>query len=87
MVWQARFEVGHELGAAVDLDAVDLEGHVGDELVEEGGGEVGGGAACDAGDGPFGDRIVGGEVARPALVQRPALHGTVRAPLRRINVG
>jgi hypothetical protein len=55
-------EVGHELGTAVDLDGFDLERHVGDELVEEGAGEVGGCAAGDPGDGPFGDRIISGEV-------------------------
>jgi len=34
------FEFGHEVGPAVDLDAVDLERHVGDDAVEEGGGGV-----------------------------------------------
>ena len=55
-------EVGLELGPAVDLDARDVKGHVGDELVEEAGGEVCGGAAADAGHGPFGDWVVSGEV-------------------------
>ena len=41
--------------------AADLEGHVGDDLVEEGGCAACG-AARDAGDGPFGDRVVRGEV-------------------------
>ena len=38
-----------------------LEGHVGDDLVEEGGARLAV-AARDAGDGPFGDRVVRGEV-------------------------
>ncbi|MBM2716172.1 hypothetical protein JQK88_34435 [Mesorhizobium caraganae] len=56
------FEAGHELGAAVDLDAGDLEGHLAEHLVKEAGGEIGACAAGDASDGSFGDRIEGGEV-------------------------
>src|SRR5690606_24899280 len=55
-------ELGHELGSAVHLDSVDLEGHVGDELVEEGCGGGGGGSGIGLGDGPLGDGVVGGEV-------------------------
>ena len=39
-----------------------LRGHVGRKLVEEHGGGGGGGAVVGLGDGPLGDRIVGGEV-------------------------
>src|SRR5581483_11335309 len=38
-------ELGLELGAAVDLEGVDLVGQGGEELVEELGGGLGGGAA------------------------------------------
>src|SRR5215207_1320274 len=38
------FEFGHELGSAIDLDRLHREGHLGDELVEEDGGGLGGGA-------------------------------------------
>ena len=55
-------EDGHELGSSVDLDSFDLERGVGDELVEQvfcgGGGNDGG----DVAEGPFGDRVIGGEV-------------------------
>ena len=59
--WQAGvvgrlFEVSHELRSAIDLDAGDLERHLGDELVEEAGGEPRGSAAGGAGHRPFGDR-------------------------------
>src|SRR5690606_17557523 len=61
-------ELGHEFGAAVHpgsspgqaLDGVDLEGHAGDELVEEGCGGGGGGSGIGLGDGPLGDGVVGG---------------------------
>ena len=55
------FEASHELGAA-DLDGCDLGGHLAEHPVEEASGEIGGCAAGDAGDGPFGDRVAGGEV-------------------------
>jgi len=62
LVAASLFEGGHELGAAIDLDAFDGEGHCRDDLVEEGSGKVCRGASGDACDGPFGDRIVCGEV-------------------------
>ena len=47
--------------SSVDLDSFDLERGVGDELVEQvfcgGGGSDGG----DVAEGPFGDRVIGGE--------------------------
>lgn len=56
------FEFGHELGAAVDLDGFDLEVHLGLQLVEEQRSCGSGGAAIGFGDGPFGDRAIGGEL-------------------------
>ena len=69
------FEAGHELGAAVDPDGLDGEGHAGLELVEgEPGpwprwgragpanlGVVCGGAAPGPGAGPLRDGVAGGE--------------------------
>ena len=54
------FEVGLELGAAVDLDGG--EGHVGLELVEEAFGVVCGGVAAGLCAGPLGDGVAGGEL-------------------------
>ncbi len=62
LVGAGLFELGLELGAAVDLDGLHREGHFGQHLVEEQAGGSGGGAVGGLGDGPFGDRIVGGEV-------------------------
>jgi len=56
------FEDRHELGSAVDLDPLDLEGRAGEELVEQVLGGAGGCGGRDMADRPFGDRIVGGEV-------------------------
>ena len=56
------FELGHELASAVDLDGLHREGHVGCDFVEQACGGLGCGAVERFGDGPFGDRIVGGEV-------------------------
>ena len=55
-------ELGHELGSSVDLDGLHGEGHLGDDLVEEDRGRGGGRPIEGLSDGPFGDRIVGGEV-------------------------
>ncbi len=55
-------EGGLELGAAVDVDGADGEGHAGHEPVEE----ARGGGGCSAGVGfqhvPAGDDVAGGEV-------------------------
>src|SRR6478736_4692937 len=62
-------ELGPELRPAIDLDALDAEGDLGDELVEEGCGAARGSAAGDEGDGPLRHRVVSREVldefARP----------------------
>src|SRR5215207_9732954 len=50
-----------ELGPAIDLDALDAEGDLGDELVEEGCGAARGCAAGDEGDGPLRHRVVSRE--------------------------
>src|SRR3954451_6793818 len=55
-------ELGPELRPAIDLDALDAEGDLGDELVEEGCGAARGCAAGDEGDGPLRDRVVSREV-------------------------
>ena len=55
-------EVGLELGAAIDLDGFDGEGHVGLELVEEALGVVCGGASPGLGAGPLCDGVMGGEL-------------------------
>ena len=55
-------ELGHELGAAVDLDGFDGVGHLEENLVEKAGGVPGGGLFAGSGDGPFGEGIVGVEV-------------------------
>jgi hypothetical protein len=55
-------EFGHELGTSVDLDRLHGEGRLDDDLVEEDRGRDGGCPAEGLGDGPFGDRVVGGEV-------------------------
>ena len=60
-------EDGHELGSAVDLDAFDLERSGGDELVEQGFCGAGGSVGGHVGKGPFGDRVVGGEVLEGAV--------------------
>jgi len=44
------------------LDRLDPERHLGDELVEEGCGGLRGRSVIGFGDGPFGDRAIGGEV-------------------------
>ncbi len=62
LVLAGRFELGLELGSAVDLDGLDGEGHVGEHLVEEACGRDCGGAVAGLADGPFGDRAIGGEV-------------------------
>ena len=54
-------ENGPELGPTVDLDASDLKGRAGDEFVEQVPCGASGCGAGDVADGPFGDRIVGGE--------------------------
>src|SRR5215217_1836569 len=51
-------ELGPELRPAIDLDALDAEGDLGDELVEEGCGAARGCAAGDEGDGPLRHRVV-----------------------------
>src|SRR4051812_18424773 len=51
-------ELGPELRPAIDLDALDAEGDLGDELVEEGCGAARGCAAGDEGDGPLRRRVV-----------------------------
>jgi hypothetical protein len=56
------FELGHELRSAIDLDGLDLEGHVADDFVEEEGCRRRGGTVESLGDGPLGDRVVSGEV-------------------------
>ena len=56
------FEVGFELGAAVDLDGVYGEGHVVEELVEEAFGVVGGCAAPGLCACPLGDGVACGEL-------------------------
>src|SRR3954465_4237075 len=55
-------ELGPELRPAIDLDALDAEGDLGDELVEEGCGAARGCAAGDEGDGPLRYRVVSREV-------------------------
>ena len=55
-------EVGHELGAAVDLDGLDGERHGVGHGVEEAPGVAGGGAGEDAGGGEPGDRADGAEL-------------------------
>ena len=55
-------ELGPELRPAIDLDALDAEGDLGDELVEEGYGAERGCAAGDEGDGPLRHRVVSREV-------------------------
>lgn len=59
LVLGGLLELGHELGAAVDLNGLDGKQLIGGDLVEEAGGGLGG----DAFRRPFGDRIVGGEVS------------------------
>src|SRR4051812_44132120 len=56
------FELGSELRPAIDLDAFDAEGRLGDELVEEGRGAERGRAAGDEGEGPLRHGVVGCEV-------------------------
>ena len=55
-------EGGLELGAAIELDGGDGEGHVGLQLVEEALGVVSRGAPVGSGTGPLGHRIAGGEL-------------------------
>src|SRR5271169_1677468 len=55
-------EIGLELRSAVDLDGAHREGHVAQELVEEEGCRGCGGAIEGLGDGPFGDRVISGEM-------------------------
>src|SRR3954463_12141165 len=55
-------ELGPELRPAIDLDALDAEGGLRDELVEEGCGAERGCAAGDEGDGPLRHRVVSREV-------------------------
>ena len=56
------FELGHELGSAVDLDRFDRVGHLKENLVEKAGGVFCGGLFARSGDGPFGEWVVGVEV-------------------------
>src|SRR5579859_2928679 len=65
------FELGHELGAAIDLDASDWEGQLSGEFVEEFGGGMGGGARECVGLGEAGDWIVGGELLDGPLAGWP----------------
>jgi hypothetical protein len=51
-------ELGHELASAVDLDGLHRERHV----VEEACGGLCGCTVEGFADGPFGDRVIGGEV-------------------------
>src|SRR5436190_9693359 len=55
-------ELGPELRPAIDLNALDAEGDLGDELVEEGSGAERGRAAGDEGDGPLRHGVVSREV-------------------------
>ena len=62
LVGAGLLELGHELGASVDLDGFDGIGHLHEDGVEELGGVFCGGPCAGPGDGPFGERIVGVEV-------------------------
>src|SRR6201997_2409288 len=62
LVGAGQLELGHELGASIDLDGFDGNGHLPEDGVEELGGVFGGGPFARLGDGPFGDRIVGVEM-------------------------
>ena len=62
LVGAGLLELGHELGASVDLDGFDGIGHLHEDGVEELGGGFCGGPCAGPGDGPFGERIVGVEV-------------------------
>jgi hypothetical protein len=55
-------ELGHELGASVDLNGFDGIGHLFEDSVEEIGCVFGGGPFAGPGDGPFGEGIVGVEM-------------------------
>ena len=55
-------ELGHELGAAVDLYGFDGPRHFGGDLVEEVGGIAGGGVAIGLGHGPLGIGVVSVEM-------------------------
>src|SRR5947209_12987565 len=56
------FEDGHELGSAVELNTLELEGRAGEQLVEQVFCGLGGYGGGDVADCPFGDRVVGSEV-------------------------
>src|ERR1051325_7519216 len=76
-------EVGSELGATVDLDSLDAERSLFDELVEQRAGTLRSRPRRDAPNGPFGDRIIGGEVLDGAIwphvhEQRVDLHQRAR---------
>src|SRR3990172_12275785 len=56
------FELGHELGAAVDLDRSDREGHALEDRIQEAGRGVSRGAAMCLQDLPASEDVAGGEV-------------------------
>ena len=56
------FELGDELGAAVDLNGFQGIGHLLEIFFEKVGDVLGGGAAIRLGDGPFGEGVVSVEV-------------------------
>jgi len=60
--WQAVVELGHELGAAVDLDGLDGEGHALKDRIQEAGRRVSGGAAVCLQYLPAAENVAGGEV-------------------------
>ena len=62
-----RLELGLELGAAINLDRPDREGHAGDELVEEGGRRLGAGAVVDVEHVPAADDVASAEVFVDAI--------------------
>src|SRR3989304_2750040 len=55
-------EPGHELGAAVDLDGLNGEGHAGEDRIQEAGRGVSRGAAMCLQDLPASEHVAGGEV-------------------------
>src|SRR3990172_312547 len=66
-------ELGHELGAAVDLDRSDREGHALEDRIQEAGRGVSRGAAMCLQDLPAGEDVAGGEV----LEREPGEEGDV----------
>ena len=69
------FELGHEFGAAVDLDGFKREGQIGLELVEEQRRGRGRGAIVCLAHGPFGDRAVAGEMSDGLAGHEPDVDG------------